>query len=153
MNYYCMTTARGGWATVTPLLSASCQHITCNPRGVGLGWDLEAPRPVLGTLTRWRVLSKSCGLAELSFLICKMACLSEIIAKAFFKTRFTYVLISFWPRWVVLAACGLPAVAASGATLRCSVQASRHGFPCGRAQDAGTWAPGTWAPGVATLGS
>ena len=37
MNYYCMTIAGGGWAMVTPLLSASCQHITCNPRGTRLG--------------------------------------------------------------------------------------------------------------------
>ena len=37
MNYYGLKIARGGWAMVTPLLSASCQHISFNPRGTRPG--------------------------------------------------------------------------------------------------------------------
>ena len=59
----------------------------------------------------------------------------------FFLIHLFFIFIYFWLCWVFAAVRGLSLVAARGATLRCSVQASHCGdFSCGGAQALGAWA-------------
>ena len=67
---------------------------------------------------------------------------------------FIYLFIYFWLRWVFVAAHGLSLVAAGGATLRCSMQASHYGgFSCCGARDLSTWASVVVARGLSSCGS
>ena len=81
-----------------------------------------------------------------------MTYLFTSLAHVLFKNKFIY--FYFWLCCVFIAARGLSLVAASGATLRCGVQASHcGGFSCCRAQAVGTWASVVVARRLRSCGS
>ena len=76
----------------------------------------------------------------------------EIIPSLFFF-KFIIYLFYFWLHWVFVAACGLPLVAASGATLCCGAWAYCGGFSSCRAQVVGVRASVAVARGLSSCGS
>lgn len=102
MNYYCMKIAPAGWAVLSPLL---CFLPACRlqpQKDQTRTWRFLFQ--FQGILIRWRALSKSCGLTELSFLICKLVCLGEIISKALFKISMSKILVRI--TWVIMTRAG-----------------------------------------------